>query len=43
MLLEREGLDYVKDLDQSLKAALFDELIESDAAQLFICDQLLQL
>ena len=43
MLLDRKSFDDIENLDQLIQAALLHKLVESDAAQLFIYNQLLQL
>ena len=43
MLLDRKSFDDVENLDELRQAALLHKLIESDATQLFIHNQLLQL
>ena len=43
MLLDRKGFDDVENLDELIQATLLHKLVESDAAQLFIYNQLLQL
>ena len=43
MLLDRKSFDDIENLDELIQAALLHKLVESDAAQLFIYNQLLQL
>jgi hypothetical protein len=43
IFLQREGLDNVEDLYQPMQAAFLNKLVESDATQLLVCYELLQL